>query len=165
MDSTAAETTNNVTEERSPVKRGPKLNAGIVALTIIVAAAVIVGPKLFGGTVSKAAAPAPTVSVSRPLEREIHGRIQFLGQFSPVGQVELRAQVGGTLTYIGFKDGDVVRKGALLFIIDPTPYQIKFDEGTAQVAQARARLELATTELARAQTLQKTDAGTAENVE
>jgi RND family efflux transporter MFP subunit len=82
-----------------------------------------------------------------------------------VDQVELRAQVVGTLTYIGFKDGDVVRKGALLFTIDPTPYQIKFDEGTAQVATARARLELATTELARAQTLQKTDTGTIENVE
>jgi RND family efflux transporter MFP subunit len=82
-----------------------------------------------------------------------------------VDQVELRAQVGGTLTYIGFKDGDVVRKGALLFTIDPTPYQIKFDEGTAQIATAQARLELAKTELARAQTLQKTDAGTIENVE
>ena len=80
-------------------------------------------------------------------------------------QVELRAQVGGKLTYIGFKDGDVVQRGALLFIIDPTPYQIKFDEDTAQVAKARARLELATTELSRAQTLQKTDAGTVENVE
>jgi RND family efflux transporter MFP subunit len=82
-----------------------------------------------------------------------------------VDQVELRAQVGGTLTYIGFKDGDIVRKGALLFTIDPTPYQIKFDEGTAQIATARAKLELARTELARAQTLQKTDAGTIENVE
>ena len=77
----------------------------------------------------------------------LNGRLQFLGQFSPVDQVELRAQVGGTLTYIGFKDGDVVPKGALLFVIDPTPYQIKFDESTAQVAKARARLELAATEL------------------
>jgi RND family efflux transporter MFP subunit len=85
-----------------------------------------------------------------------------LGQFSPVDQVELRAQVGGTLTYIGFKDGDIVRKGALLFTIDPTPYEIKFDEGTAQIATARARLELAKTELARAQALKKTDAGTLE---
>ena len=80
-------------------------------------------------------------------------------------QVELRAQVGGTLTYIGFKDGDIVRKGALLFIIDPTPYQIKVDEGMAQAGKARARLELAKTELTRSQTLQKADAGTVENVD
>ena len=73
--------------------------------------------------------------------------------------------MGGTLTYIGFKDGDLVQKGALLFIIDPTPYQIKFDEGTAQVAKARARLDLATSELIRAKTLQNTDAGTIENVD
>jgi membrane fusion protein, multidrug efflux system len=59
----------------------------------------------------------------------------------------------------------VVKKGALLFIIDPTPYQIKFDQGTAQVASAKARLDLATRELARAQTLVRTDAGTVENVE
>ena len=59
----------------------------------------------------------------------------------------------------------MVPKGALLFVIDPTPYQIKFDESTAQVAKARARLELAATELARAHTLQKTDAGTVENVD
>ncbi len=45
----------------------------------------------------------------------------FLGQFSAVDQVELRAQVGGTLTSIGFKDGDIVRKGDLLFAIDPAP--------------------------------------------
>ncbi|UWZ85216.1 efflux RND transporter periplasmic adaptor subunit [Occallatibacter riparius] len=112
-----------------------------------------------------AAVPANVVTVAQALERDLHGRLQFLGQFSPVDQVELRAQVGGILTYIGFKDGDIVRKGALLFTIDPTPYRIKFDESTAQVATARARLELAKTELARAQTLQKTDAGTLENVE
>ena len=81
------------------------------------------------------------------------------------GTGRLRAQVGGTLTYIGFKDGDIVHKGALLFIIDPTPYQIRLDEGKARVASTRARLELATTELTRAQTLQKTDAGSVENVE
>ncbi|WP_109488461.1 efflux RND transporter periplasmic adaptor subunit [Occallatibacter savannae] len=165
MDSATVETRTNSTKEKDPVKRGPKVYVGIAALIVIVVAAVIVGPRFSGGAVAKATAPAPVVSVSQPLEREVHGRIQFLGQFSPVDQVELRAQVGGTLTFIGFKDGDIVRKGALLFIIDPTPYQIKFDESSAQVAKARARLELATTELARAQTLQKTDAGTAENVE
>jgi len=63
--------------------------------------------------------------------------------------------VGAHLPIIGFKDGDVVRKGALLFMIDPTPTRSSFDEGTAQIATARARLELAKTELARAQTCKK----------
>ena len=43
----------------------------------------------------------------------------------------MRAQVGGTLTQIGFKDGDIVHKGDLLLVIDPTPYQIKLSQATA----------------------------------
>ena len=165
MDSAFTNSTVESGSEKGSEKHGPKLYAGIAALVLVVVAAVVIAPKLFHEAPVSAATPTPVVTVGQPLQRDLHGRLQFLGQFSPVDQVELRAQVAGTLTYIGFKDGDVVRKGALLFTIDPTPYQIKFDEGTAQSATARARLELAKTELARAQTLQKTDAGTLENVE
>ena len=165
MDNTMTETTANSTNGDNPVLRRARVYAGIAVLVALIVATAIIGSQLSHGASVRAAAPTPTVSVSQPIQRQLHGRMQFLGQFSPVNQVELRAQVGGNLTYIGFKDGDVVTKGSLLFIIDPTPYQIKFDEGTAQVAKARARLELATTELTRAQTLQKTDAGTVENVD
>ena len=164
MDSSA---TNNGAESgrvKGSPKRGSMLYGGIATLVVVVLTAVVAAPRLSHETPVSAAA-ATVVTVAQPLQRDLHGRLQFLGQFSAVNQVELRAQVGGTLTYIGFKDGDVVRKGALLFTIDPTPYQIKFDEGTAQIATARARLELAETELARARTLQNTDAGTIENVE
>ena len=165
MDNTMTETTANATNGEHSVLRRSRVYAGIAVLVALIVATAIIGSQLSHGASVRAAAPTPTVSVSQPIQRQLHGRMQFLGQFSPVNQVELRAQVGGTLTYIGFKDGDVVAKGSLLFIIDPTPYQIKFDEGTAQVAKARARLELATTELTRAQTLQRTDAGTVENVD
>jgi multidrug efflux system membrane fusion protein len=77
----------------------------------------------------------------------------------------LRAQVGGTLTKIGFKDGDIVHKGDLLFVIDPTPYQIKLSEATAQLESAHARLDLASRELVRAQTLKRTGFGTIENAD
>jgi RND family efflux transporter MFP subunit len=166
MDTTIAGTKIDATNKQEPAKPGVKLYAGIAAFVLIVAAVTVAGPRLsHGAAVHPSSTQAPVVTVSRPLQKEVHGRIQLLGQFSAVDDVELRAQVGGTLTYIGFKDGDVVKKGALLFIIDPTPYQIKFDQGTAQVASAKARLDLATRELARAQTLVRTDAGTVENVE
>ncbi|HEY4381711.1 MAG TPA: efflux RND transporter periplasmic adaptor subunit [Acidobacteriaceae bacterium] len=165
MDSTVTNGTAQSGSEQGSEKHGPKLYGGIAALALAAVAAVVVAQKLSHEAPVNAAPPALAVTVAQPLERDLHGRLQFLGQFSPVDQVELRAQVGGTLTYIGFKDGAVVRKGALLLTIDPTPYQIKFDEARAQLATARARLELAKTELARAQTLQKTDAGTIENVE
>ena len=107
----------------------------------------------------------PQVTVSKPLIQELDTRLGFLGQFSPVDQVELRAQVGGTLTGIYFKDGAIVRKGDLLFTIDPVPYEIRLAQAKAQLETAKARLVLADKELRRAQELQDNDAGTAQNVE
>jgi RND family efflux transporter MFP subunit len=151
-----------------PGSRKPnfKFWVSFLVVAIVVAVGVVEARRLLGDSSHPtAAAPLPVVSVSEPLQQEIAPRLQFLGQFSAVDQVELRAQVGGTLTQIGFRDGDIVHKGDLLFTIDPTPYQIKLSERTAQVESARARLKLATRELTRAQTLQKTDAGTIENVQ
>ena len=107
----------------------------------------------------------PQVVVSKPLVQDLETRLGFLGQFSAVSQVELRAQVGGTLTGIFFKDGDVVRKGDLLFTIDPRPYEITLAEATAQLDVASARLELADRQLDRAKDLEQSNAGSVENVD
>ena len=150
--------------ERSSKLRVKVLVASGVALAA--AAVVIAASHVLAPSVDQAAAAAPpSVGVSVPIQREVDDRIEFLGQFSAVQQVDLRAQVGGTLTRIGFKDGDIVHKGDLLFLIDPTPYQIKFSEATAQLESARARLGLANRELARAESLKKTGAGTVENAD
>src|SRR5262249_48909321 len=111
-----------------------------------------------------AAAPLP-VSVSEPLQQKLESRLGFLGQFSALDQVEVRAQVGGTLTEIHFKDGDIVHKGDLLFVIDPVSYEIKLSQVMAQLESANARLELATIELQRAEALKRTNAGSAQNVD
>jgi RND family efflux transporter MFP subunit len=66
---------------------------------------------------------------------------------------------------IGFKDGDIVHKGDLLFMIDPTPYQIKLSEATAELESAHARLDLASRELVRAETLKRTGAGSIQNAD
>ena len=140
-----------------------------IAVTVLALAGV--GIFLFQtGVLSSGAKPAPSVAappvtVGTPLQANIDARLQFLGQFSAVDQVELRAQVGGTLIQIGFKDGDVVHKGDLLFSIDPTPYEIKLSLATALVESAQARLDLANRELARAKALVVSGAGTNENVE
>jgi membrane fusion protein, multidrug efflux system len=107
----------------------------------------------------------PEVVVSRPLEQVLDTQLGFLGQFSAVDRVELRAQVGGTLTEIRFKDGDIVHKGELLFVIDPVPYEIKLAEATAQMENASARLDLANRELARAQTLKRNGVVSVENLD
>ena len=105
------------------------------------------------------------VVVSRPLVKNLDTRLSFLGQFSAVSQVEVRAQVGGTLTGISFKDGDIVHEGDLLFTIDPQPYEIALAQATAQLGVATAHLELAERQRARAKDLQESDAGTVENVD
>lgn len=107
----------------------------------------------------------PSVGVATPLQQSIAPRLGFLGQFSAVKKVELRAQVGGTLTGIHFKDGDIVRQGELLFVIDPAPYEIRLAQATAQQASANARLDLAIRELDRAEKLRQKDAGSVQNVD
>jgi multidrug efflux system membrane fusion protein len=135
-------------------------------------AAVVIGLAGLGYTYRESEAagpsvppPAPQVVVSKPLMRELDEKLGFLGQFSAVDQVELRAQVGGILTEIHFKDGDIVQKGDLLFVIDPVPYEIRLAQATAQLESATARLDLANRELTRAQDLKRSDAGTAQNVD
>jgi RND family efflux transporter MFP subunit len=149
-----------------PSKPGVKAWAGSLIALGLVAGGVIAGPRLLAPSVDQAAVVTPpVVAVSVPLQRDVDTRLQFLGQFSTVDQVELRAQVGGTLTQIGFKDGDIVHKGDLLFEIDPTPYQIKLSEATAQLESARARLDLANREAMRASTLARTGAGTVQTAD
>jgi RND family efflux transporter MFP subunit len=100
-----------------------------------------------------------------PLAREVDSRLGFLGQFSAIEWVEIRAQVGGTLTGIHFKDGDMVHKGDLLFSIDARPYEIRLAQANAQLGTANARLALAERELTRAQMLEAKKFGTEETVD
>ena len=112
----------------------------------------------------QAAAP-PSVSVSAPLVRQIAPKTTFLGQFSAVNRVELRAQVGGMLSEILFTDGQIVQKGDPLFVIDTRPFEIKLQQAIAAVQSAQARLELTKVELSRAQRLKETTYGSAETVD
>src|SRR5260370_5954527 len=126
--------------------------AGLAGI-VFVGAGLKYSPKASGSSAGDPPAALPQVVVSKPLAQDIDTRLGFLGQFAAVSQVELRAQVGGTLTGIVFKDGDIVRKGDLLFTIDPRPYEITLAEATAQLDGAAARLELADRQLGRSKGL------------
>src|SRR5215472_1429605 len=118
-----------------------------------------------GNQAAAAPSPKPVVTVSQPLRREVDVRAGFLGQFSAIDRVELRAQVGGTLTEIHFKDGQIVHKGDLLFVIDPRPYEIKLEQAKAALATANARVALTSNQLFRAQSLKRSDFATQETVD
>ena len=138
----------------------------IGAVTVIAALAVYFGLAPHRGNQAAAVpTPSPQVTVSAPLQREVDTRVGFLGQFSAIDRVELRAQVGGTLTEIHFTDGQVVHKGDLLFVIDPRPYEIKLEQAKAALQTATARVELANAQLSRAQSLRRNEFATQETVD
>jgi multidrug efflux pump subunit AcrA (membrane-fusion protein) len=138
----------------------------LALIVTILAGADLYARGVFVQTSSRTVAPPlPQVAISAPLQRDVDGRLGFLGQFSAVDHLELRAQVGGTLAQIGFKDGDIVHKGDLLFVIDRVPFEIKLAQANVQPESATARLVLANRELARIQMLQARRVETAENLD
>ena len=99
------------------------------------------------------AAPPPKVTVSTPIVREVIEWDEYTGRLESTESVEVRARVNGYLQSIHFKDGAIVKKGDLLFVIDPRPYQAEVDRLTAELQLAQARLDLAKSDYARAQKL------------
>jgi RND family efflux transporter MFP subunit len=97
--------------------------------------------------------PNPAVTVATPLAMDVVDWDDFLGQFVAVDSVDIRPRVSGYLDKVAFKDGDVVRKGQLLFVIDPRPYQAVLDQTKGQEAHAQAALVNAQADAARGQVL------------
>jgi membrane fusion protein, multidrug efflux system len=101
-----------------------------------------------------AAAPPP-VTVAKPLVREVVDNDEFVGRFEAVDEVSIRARVGGYLDEVHFTDGALVKKGDLLFVIDPRPYKIALEQADAQLQSAKATLTYAEAQLKRAEGLVK----------
>ncbi len=99
---------------------------------------------------------APEVTVANPVVKEIVEFDEFIGRFDAVDQVDIRARVSGYVDKIAFTDGATVKAGDLLFKIDPRPYQAALDEAKASLEAAKARLDFAVGDLARAESLRKT---------
>jgi RND family efflux transporter MFP subunit len=97
--------------------------------------------------------PPPTVSVAPVLQRDIAEWDEFSGRLEAVDQVEIRPRVSGYIKRLTFTEGREVRKGEVLFEIDPRPYQADLERAQAQLEQARTAAELATREVGRAQKL------------
>src|SRR5439155_7027481 len=90
---------------------------------------------------SEAPAEAPMpVTVSLPVEREVTDYADFTGRIAAVDSVEVRAHVWGYLEKVNFKEGALVKKGDVLFELDPRPYQAMLNQAKAKVAQDEAQL-------------------------
>jgi RND family efflux transporter MFP subunit len=106
-----------------------------------------------------AAAPPPAaVTANQPARRNVVEWDQYQGRMEPTESVEIRSRVTGYLQSINFKDGAEVKKGDLLFVIDPRPYQAEMDRVQANLQQAMTRFELTSNEWVRAQRLLRSKA-------
>lgn len=105
-----------------------------------------------------AAAAAPPVTVAQPVKRTVTDWDEFTGRFEAIEEVQVRARVGGFVTNVEFKDGDMVRAGDLLYIIDPRPFEAVAEQANGQLADARAKAELAKRDLDRGLNLVQTSA-------
>jgi len=100
-----------------------------------------------------AAFPPPTVTVAKPAQRTVVDYDEYVGRFVAVDSVEIRSRLSGYLSAIHFTDGQMVKKGDLLFIIDRRPFEIALEQMRANLAQARANLAFAQADLQRGQAL------------
>ena len=122
-------------------------DAGLLLLSVVSVAGCGQGQQ------QTAAPPAPTVTVARPVQHTVTDQDEYVGRFVAVDSVEVRSRVSGYLSQIHFTDGQMVKKGDLLFVIDHRPFQIALDQMRANLAQARANLAFAEADLARGKEL------------
>jgi RND family efflux transporter MFP subunit len=96
-----------------------------------------------------AGAPTPTVTVASPVKRVVTDQDEYVGRFVAIDSVEVRARVSGYLDRIEFTDGQLVKQGDLLFVVDKRPFETTLDQSKANLAQARANLAFTETDLQR----------------
>ncbi len=96
------------------------------------------------------APPPPTVTVAHPLQKNITEWDEYTGRFQAVETVEIRARVSGFIDKVLVNEGQLVKQGDLLFVIDQRPFQLAVEQAAADVARAQAKLEIATADVQRA---------------
>src|SRR6516164_8801478 len=100
----------------------------------------------------------PSIQVSYPVEQEVSDYVDFTGRTAAVDSVEIRARVWGYLDKVNFKEGALVKKGDLLFQIDPRTYQAALNQAEGNLASMEARLKRQEADFTRAQRLIKNSA-------
>jgi len=115
------------------------------------------------GCRSQAASPTPgeqrpKVTVAQPVLASVADFSEHTGRTEAPESVEVRTRASGYLVRVAFKEGDLVKKGDLLFVVDPRPYQAALARSRADLESIRADLQLAKSNAARAQRLYKDNA-------
>ena len=109
-------------------------------------AALLLGPTLAlvtgcSRSVAQQGPPAPSVTVAPVERKEIVEWDEFTGHTAPVESVEVRPRVSGYIQEVRFQSGQLVKKGDILFVVDPRWHQAEFDRRQAEYEQAKVHLE------------------------
>ena len=107
---------------------------------------------------ASAAPAALPVTVAQPVKRTVTDWDEFTGRFEAVPEVQVRPRVGGYITNVEYRDGTMVHEGDLLYLIDSRPFEAAALQADGQLADARAKMELAKRELDRGLNLVQTSA-------
>jgi RND family efflux transporter MFP subunit len=89
------------------------------------------------------APPPPRVTVAVPLQQSVTRHLEATGNTAAVNSADLVARVAGFIQEINYQDGAIVKKGTLLFTIEPEPYKVKLDQAKAAEEGARSALKQA----------------------
>jgi multidrug efflux system membrane fusion protein len=95
----------------------------------------------------------PPVSAAVVVEKQVADTQEFSGRLEAIEHVDIRSRVSGFITAVNFKPGATVKKGDVLFVIDPRPFQAEAERADAAAKSARAKADLAKLELSRAERL------------
>lgn len=133
--------------------------------SLALAALAVLLPAFAVEALAQGAPPAPPVTVAAPLAKRVINWDEFTGRFEASEQVEVRARVSGFLDSIHFRDGDLVKAGDLLFTIDQRPYKLAVDAARAEVARAKAQVDLNQNEVERAEALTQNRTITARDID
>jgi multidrug efflux system membrane fusion protein len=120
-------------------------------LSVVWLSAVFIGVDSVDESKAAQAPERPVVMVAKPIERMVSDYHDFTGRAHPAAQVEIRARVTGYILQTPFKEGAMVKKGDLLFEIDPRLYQAQLDKALSRLALDQATLKRAKTTLDRDQ--------------
>ena len=132
------------------------LSAGLSAIAMVVIAIVITACN--DSEAEAPPPPPPEVDAAQVVTKSVRQWDEFTGRIAAIGAVDIRPRVSGYIDSIAFKEGDMVKAGDLLFVIDPRPYRATYDSAVAQLERARASAKLAESQYKRAETLVKTSA-------
>lgn len=97
--------------------------------TALLGASIAIASPLFLASAFAQGGPGgpPPVTVAKPVVKDIVEQDEFTGRFEAVDSVDLRARVSGYLEAVKFRDGEIVKAGDLLFVIDKRPYQAAYN--------------------------------------